>query len=218
MNVDISVDDIGSLTKQSNFMRKHGELVDEESCLGKWCWQSTDWSDFLCAQDFDSRAKCDHTFAEWSKGCGSWKKRLEIKKAPGMGYGLYSKQSWKKGDVLGVYLGELIPRRNKSTDYCHQVKIGPDFSKTEAQVAYVDAEKCGNYTRFANHSCDNNANIVEAKIGNERVLAMRAIRAIAPGEQVCIDYREDYFRERQCLCGTKKCKYLRPTKSITKAR
>jgi hypothetical protein len=100
MNVDISVDEIGSLTKQSNFMRKHGELVDEESCLGKWCWQSTDWSDFLCAQDFDSRAQCDHTFAEWSKGCGSWKKRLEIKKAPGMGYGLYSKQSWKKGDVV----------------------------------------------------------------------------------------------------------------------
>jgi hypothetical protein len=218
MNTAVSVGDIDSLTKQSNFMRRKGELIEEESCLGKWCWQSTDWSDFLCAQDFDSRAQCDHKLTEWMRGCAGWKKRFEIRNVSGMGRGLYSKQAWEKGDVLGIYLGELIPgRSDKRTDYCHQVKIGPDFSKAEAQVAYIDAEKYGNYTRFANHSCDNNANIVEARVGKERVLVMRAIRGIEIGEQVCIDYQYEYFLERQCLCGTKKCQYSRPIPTIDKA-
>lgn len=100
----------------------------------------------------------------------------------------------------------------QNTDYCHQVKVGPAFSKSGAQVAYVDARECGNFAGFANHSCDNNANFTEMRVGNERVLALRAIKAIAVGEQVSVDYGDDYFKERRCLCGKPKCKYANTTK------
>ncbi|KAF1833031.1 SET domain-containing protein [Decorospora gaudefroyi] len=215
MNVDTNLHAIGSLAKQANFLRKNGDLV-KEPCLGKYCWQSTAWgSDFFCAQDFDARAQCDHSVPKWMTGCSSWKLRFEIRSVPRMGYGLYAKQRWAKGDILGLYLGELIPEPGVNTDYCHQVKIGPEFSNAEAQVAYVNARRFGNYTRFANHSCDNNANIVEARIGDERVLALRAIRNIDPGEQVSVDYRSDYFRKRRCCCGSNKCKYSKPIDLVT---
>ncbi|KAF2850682.1 SET domain-containing protein [Plenodomus tracheiphilus IPT5] len=136
-----------------------------------------------------------------------------------MGFGLILKQTWNKGDVLGVYLGELIPYRSYNTDYCHEVNIGPDFSghsrKTGSttaveDTAYIDAGTHGNYARFCNHLCDNNANIVEARVGYERVLASITGRAIQVGEQVRDDYGEDYFHGRSCACGSLRCRYPAP--------
>ncbi|KAF1360617.1 SET domain-containing protein, partial [Lizonia empirigonia] len=101
---------------------------------------------------------------------------------------------------LGAYLGELNPTRTENTDYCHEVAIGPEFEKTGAPVAYIDAEKCGNYVRFCNHSCESNAKIYSARVGKERILALRATKHIAAGEQICIDYGTEYFQSRQCLC------------------
>ncbi|CAO2656655.1 Nn.00g054580.m01.CDS01 [Neocucurbitaria sp. VM-36] len=215
MNVDIKLEDLGTQNEQEEFLEQHGDLIKDD-CLGKYCWQNCDWSsEFLCAKDFDARAVCDHTFSEWKQGCAQWQTRFEIRAVSGMGHGLYSKWAWSKGDVLGAYLGELIHAKPKNTDYCHQVKMGPDFSRTRAQVTYVDAEKHGNFARFCNHSCENNAIITEARVGNERVLALRAITDIAVGEQVSIDYGSDYFQERQCLCGKPNCKYPNTTNLVS---
>lgn len=150
---------------------------------------------------------CDHSVDEWLTGTEGWEERFEIRSTPGMGYGLHSKQEWEEGDILGAYLGELIPRRTGNTDYCHEVLVGPEFSKTGAKVAYIDAEHCGNNTRFCNHSCENNANIVEARVGMDRVLVLKAEKSIAAGAQITIDYGSDYFACRTCLCGSTRCKY-----------
>jgi hypothetical protein len=124
-----------------------------------------------------------------------------------MGYGVVSKHHWDEDDVLGAYVGKLIPTQTDNTDYCHEIHIGAEFAGKEAEVAYVDAEECGNWTRFVNHSCANNAHIVEARVGDTRVLALVATKEIMPGDSVTIDYQDNYFRERDCLCRDANCRY-----------
>ncbi|KAL6711811.1 hypothetical protein ACN47E_002854 [Coniothyrium glycines] len=196
--------------KQQRDFEKVVGTLQKDDCLGKYCWQTASWrgsTEYPCAASLDGRAICDHNLTEWLQGMSTWKTRFEIQHTPSTGYGLFSRQAWTRGDVLGIYLGELLPARTQNTDYCHEIAIGPTYSKVGSVVAYVDAEKCGSYVRFCNHSCEANANISEARVGEQRVLALRAVRDIAAGEQVCIDYMEDYFRERKCLCGLQTCRY-----------
>lgn len=126
-----------------------------------------------------------------------------------MGYGLFSKVSWSAGEILGPYLGELLPSKPPQIGYVHSVKIGLNSTVQDVDtVAYVDAEVVGNFVRFANHSCDFNALIEKARVGTERVLAMRARESIKAGEQVLINYGDEYFGEGNwCSCGTEECRY-----------
>lgn len=197
-----SVLDTVSEKKVKQLLRTYGEPVIHD-CLGKFCWQEAGLpGGVFCMEDY-----CDHSFSEWLTGAEGWEERFELRDIPNMGCGLHSKQEWEKDDILGAYLGELIPQHNYNTEYCHEVFVGPESSKTSATIAYIDAEKCGNYTRFCNHSCEHNAVISEGRVGKERVLALRAIKYIAAGEQITIDYGTEYFQTRQCLCGSAKCKY-----------
>lgn len=202
MNTGLIHDYTDESPKANKFYKQHGDQTYLE-CLGKYCWQNTDLPNgIFCVED-----NCTHTTAEWLTGASEWKERFQLGNTACMGSGLFSKQLWSKGDILGMYLGELIPLRTSNTDYCHEVVIGPAFTKTEAPVAYIDAKLCGNYVRFCNHSCENNAYICEGRIGKERVLVLRAAKRIAADEQVTVDYGTDYFRDRQCLCGSSKCRY-----------
>ena len=87
------------------------------------------------------------------------------------------------------------------------MKIGPDFSHAPAAIAYIDAAEFGNFVRFANHSCENNAGVSEDRVGLGRVLGVRCVREVWPGDEVCLDYGADFFRERVCLCGSGKYRY-----------
>lgn len=210
MDMNFTLDDMGGNRAANQFQKKHGEQVNDD-CLAKFCWQEAG----LTSGIYCHEANCDHTFAEWLTGQRRWRERLEIHRTGDTGYGLYSKANprvgwkgiWKKDDILGAYLGELLSERTCNTDYCHEVSIGPKFEKTGAPIAYIDAEKYGNYVRFCNHSCDHNAVISEARVGKERVLVLRATRLITAGEQICIDYGTDYFQSRQCLCSSTNCRY-----------
>jgi hypothetical protein len=186
--------------------RKGASYIQKE-CLGKWCWQNPKFNGLSFCHYHDQGTSCPHTFAEWMTGCSDWQSRFALEGVPGMGYGVVSKYHWDEDDVLGAYVGKLIPMQTENTDYCHEVHIGAEFAEKEAEVAYVDAEECGNWTRFVNHSCANNAHIVEARVGDTRVLALVATKEIMPGDIVTIDYQDDYFRERDCLCRDANCRY-----------
>lgn len=210
MNTDFTLDDMGGNRAANRFQKVYGEQVNEE-CLGKYCWQEAGFMGGVYCLE----ANCNRNFAEWLTGQKRWQDRFGTRSVPGMRYSLFSKLNplvgwrgvWKKGDIMSVYLGELIPERTGRTEYCHEVKIGPEFEKMKTAVAYIDAGKRGNYVRFCNHSCENNAEISEVRVGKERVLALTATRRIAAGQEIVIDYGSDYFRDGQCLCGSVKCKY-----------
>ncbi len=192
------------------FSKTHGPQTYYD-CLGKFCWQDAKLPDgIFCVEE-----NCDHTFGEWLTGTYGWEERFELQSIPRMGCGLFSKCAWKKGDILGVYLSELIPSRPSNTEYIIEIDIGPFFEKTGAPVAYINAEHCENYVRFCNHNCENNARISEERVGADRVLSLRATKRIAAGEEVTVDYGNEYFRDGQCQCESAKCRYSKASKAAT---
>ncbi|KAH7086941.1 hypothetical protein FB567DRAFT_55634 [Paraphoma chrysanthemicola] len=60
---------------------------------------------------------------------------------------------------------------------------------------------------LSNHACVFNALVEESRVGNKRMLAMRAKSDVYAGEQCCIDYADEYLgKERWCCCGADECK------------
>lgn len=67
----------------------------------------------------------------------------------------------------------------------------------------IDGEEESNIARYINHACTPNA---EAEIHDDRIL-ISATRDILPGEEITIDYGEEYFDEfiRPAGCKCQAC-------------
>ncbi|KAF2035976.1 hypothetical protein EK21DRAFT_106810 [Setomelanomma holmii] len=127
------------------FTKRNGEHI-KELCLGKYCWQTARWGskgDVLCIGDFTGQPR-NHKLDEWLTGCSDWTSKFKLRCTPGMGHGLFSKVNWSAGDILGPYLGELVPERTENAWYAHEGSIGLIFSKQKTNnIAYLDAETQG---------------------------------------------------------------------------
>ncbi|KAI6205132.1 BMA-SET-11, isoform b [Aphelenchoides besseyi] len=77
----------------------------------------------------------------------------------------------------------------------------------------IDAYRCGNFTRFINHSCTANLFSLRARIGNEPYLRVGfySFRDIAEDEELTIDYGEYWWQQKikefYCNCSESECKY-----------
>ena len=114
----------------------------------------------------------------------------------GTGLGLFSTAAIRKGARVIEYTGKKIPSKvadTLTTRYLFDLENG--FT--------LDGEGEENTARYVNHSCDPNC---EAEIEGDRIF-MYAIKRIAPGEEITIDYGEEYCDEfiKPEGCKCKKC-------------
>ncbi len=119
---------------------------------------------------------------------------------PGLGYGLFAAASIREGDFVLEYKGRHIPSAatdTMKTRYLFEV----DASWT------IDGSSRDNTARYINHSCAPNC---EAELKDGKVLIF-ASRDIEHGEELSIDYGEEYFKEfiepYGCKCA--KCTHPR---------
>lgn len=122
------------------------------------------------------------------------KNRFSIRRSrPGLGLGLFALVSIKKGDFLLEYTGRRIP-----TSYADTLKTRYLFEIDQEWT--VDGSDTSNTARYINHSCRPNS---ECELENGRVF-FYAIRDIQDGEEITIDYGDEYFdefiRPRGCKC------------------
>ncbi|KAH8771792.1 hypothetical protein F5883DRAFT_415603 [Diaporthe sp. PMI_573] len=114
-----------------------------------------------------------------------------------MGYGVCTGAGIRRGDIVGEYLGRLLPldwdtARGQDHSYSFELE----------NVGVVDAGEYGNITRFINHRCKPNLEVEFITYGRRRCIAFAADRDIAPGEQLFIHYGDDHFaRSKPCLCN-----------------
>ena len=122
----------------------------------------------------------------------------------GVGKGLFARESIKKGIFLLEYTG--IPMPTSEADE----HPGRYLFEVDEDIT-LDGDTDDNTAKYINHSCDPN---VEAEIdedaegkGHINIYATRAIRA---GEELLIDYGDEYFDEFiqpiGCRCGSKNCR------------
>ena len=110
-----------------------------------------------------------------------------------VGYGLFAARRIKAGDLVAEYTGAL--RKDVSAK---EMFFNAYLFSFPAQGGYfVDAQKHGNYARFANHATTGaNANILYAWHNGYYHVLLVASKDIAEGEQVLYDYGADYWRLR----------------------
>jgi len=117
-------------------------------------------------------------------------------------------------DGLGAFAAEAVPRRLKIGEI-----RGESISVDEARIRAtrskrimivelsekraIDFSKSADPMRYTNHSCKPNAQLV---IRNGRV-EFYALRPIAPGEEITVDYGETHHEGRlACRCGAPGCR------------
>jgi SET domain-containing protein len=114
------------------------------------------------------------------------------------GFGLFARESLKKGEILCVWGGEIVTEEQLEN-------IPPERAKHGLQVEesiYLLPLQEGDPGDYVNHSCDPNAGL----IGQICMVAMRDINA---DEEVCFDYAmsdSSDYDEFQCQCGSDICR------------
>ena len=117
-----------------------------------------------------------------------------ITDCPGRGRGVYTNRTYKANEFIMDFTGEVTPI-NKIKDFTHYLQIAPDLFLSPS----------GGADDYVNHSCDPNCSLY---FENGK-LVLRAIRDIAPNQELSFDYGTVQFSEPttfKCECGSPKCR------------
>ena len=118
-----------------------------------------------------------------------------------IGHGLFADQDITSGSYVGEYAG-LIKRRRffssfRINDYCFRYPTAHWFRP----YFTINAEGCGNYTRYINHSPHPNLECAAVFSNGFFHLIFRAIQDIPKGSQLCYDYGPQYWKDRASPLG-----------------
>ncbi|KAG0126660.1 hypothetical protein HOY82DRAFT_627191 [Tuber indicum] len=146
---------------------------------------------------------CGKTSKECLCNLENWSPaRVELIGTVGRGTGVRALQSFKAREIIGEYIGELIPNSFSEDDEDLYVLWGHKNSN-EADAYSTTSNRYGNWTRFVNHSCDPNCAIEHVARRGKILSVYRIIKDIAMFEEVTTSYGSGYFLGRglKCLCG-----------------
>ncbi|GBF49639.1 lysine methyltransferase [Leptospira ryugenii] len=107
---------------------------------------------------------------------------------PGIGMGLFPKQTLFKGDTIGYYTGRIITDEEaespKYVDSKYLLWICKDW------WIYGEGRE-SNYTRYINHSSKPNAELITSV--RWKTARFKALKKIEEGEEIFFDYGSDYW-------------------------
>ena len=129
------------------------------------------------------------------------KVRVFVGKSRIAGQGLFTLQNIKKDTRVIPYVGERINKAQSAK----RLAQGNAYIFTFSDQYDIDGKVLSNTARYINHSCDPNCESDEIR---GRVI-IRAIRKIAPGEELSYDYclyDGDPGDPALCHCGAKNCR------------
>jgi uncharacterized protein len=114
------------------------------------------------------------------------------------GLGLFATKAIARGAPIVSYRGPRIPTRQA---HARERRFGAKYMFELNRRWTIDGSPRWNLGRYANHSCEPNAEPVARK-GRVRLVALRPI---LPGEEITFDYGDEYsalfFRKSGCRCA-----------------
>jgi len=113
------------------------------------------------------------------------------------GLGLFAVRPIAKREPIVTYYGKRIPTREaQQRERAQKLKYMFEINRQWT----IDGSSRRNLGRYVNHSCQPNA---EAVLRKGKIVFVALCR-IAPGEEISLDYGEEYFdlflREKGCRC------------------
>lgn len=139
-------------------------------------------------------------------------RRLQMRSSGVHGKGVFALRAIAAGEVLIEYTGEVISWEETMRRHPHDPQHPEHtffFQLEDGRV--IDGQYGGNTSRWINHACDPNC---EAEEDADCRVFIRALRDIAPGEELFFDYGlnidERYTaalkRRYACYCGAPDCR------------
>jgi SET domain-containing protein len=100
-------------------------------------------------------------------------------------------------------VGELIGEKINNREAARRVAKGGKVRICQIDDRWsIDASHGGDATAYINHSCEPNC---FSRVQHGRMLFF-ALRDIAPGEELTLDYTPSQHPGRPCTCGAAKCR------------
>ncbi|KAF1971765.1 SET domain-containing protein [Bimuria novae-zelandiae CBS 107.79] len=176
--------------------------TDYMDCVGSTCYTSRICTDYACT----------HTLSAWKAATSDWEQHFELRHTGSdRGIGVFTKRSFRRGDILGWYAGEIKPLDSiigTHGGYLMEIELGDLTPRADAPSVYIDAKKKGNWTRFINHSCEADCVFRIMRVGGVRVMVVEAVRDVRGGEELSVDYGREYYgveTRLRCACGARGC-------------
>uniref|UniRef100_A0A8C7XSM9 Euchromatic histone-lysine N-methyltransferase 1a n=1 Tax=Oryzias sinensis TaxID=183150 RepID=A0A8C7XSM9_9TELE len=183
------------------------------------CWYDSDGRlplDF-CQFEPPVLFECNHSCSCW-RSCrnrvvqNGLRVRLQLFRTEKMGWGVRALQDVPQGAFVCEYVGEIIRDTEADKRESDSFLFTLD-NKVDAHC--IDAKSFGNIGRFLNHLCEPNLLAVRVFTTHQDLrfprIAFFSSRPIRAGEQIGIDYGENYWRVKSkyfsCQCGSSKCRY-----------
>jgi SET domain-containing protein len=115
------------------------------------------------------------------------------------GKGCFAMAPFARGRKIGELAGERITNRTARRRVARGGKVR--ICEIDGDGS-IDASRGGDATASINHSCEPNCFI---RVTHGHVLFF-ALRNIAPGEEITLDYTPSQHPGRRCTCGAAKCR------------
>lgn len=133
---------------------------------------------------------------------------IQLTEYQNKGIGIRALTNIKAGDALGEFLGEIIPMSDQSYEAnvydITLVKECPGSEQRES-LGIISPAWTGNWVRFINHSCESSTDFFSTNAGQHVTIIVRALRDISIFEEITVNYGEEYWASRECLCGSANC-------------
>jgi histone-lysine N-methyltransferase SETD2 len=124
---------------------------------------------------------------------------VELFATESKGFGVRAMDKIEKGVFIIEYVGEVISKKES----IERLQKGRGrYLMGAGSGMIIDARDRGNYARFINHDCVANAHCVLCVVKGLPRLLVIAQRRISKGEEVTIDYGNEYRFEEYCKCAS----------------
>ncbi len=172
-------------------MEVHPDCVDKI----KSCW-SAFIEKFNIKDTKKHRLYIDCITKSRPDGNDAWARKYEVKKvSEEVGYGLFAKKGYQKGEVVGFYAGRFVLKASlegKDKSY-----VFDGFEHPFEDLA-IDSIEGGNATRYMNHANNAKANVDTVEFYHTCFLYImfEAKCKISPGREMRYNYGYDYWEAK----------------------
>ncbi|GFS88886.1 histone-lysine N-methyltransferase, H3 lysine-36 specific [Trichonephila clavipes] len=116
----------------------------------------------------------------------------------------------KAGEFVIEYVGEIITHEEYGRRYREKGESSNFYFLYVDSRRMIDAGPMGNYSRFINHSCGPNCEMIKWSVNGDARIGIFALREIHAGEELTFNYQSGtyikYEFEQKCLCSSVNCR------------
>jgi [histone H3]-lysine36 N-trimethyltransferase len=114
---------------------------------------------------------------------------IEVREAPGKGFGLFTNEDLKPGQFVYEYYGELISLKELNRRMNESVSERHLYAMQLNSRTFLDSRKKGSIGRFINHSCEPNCQIEVWNSCGRLHVGIFTTASIAASEELTFDYQ-----------------------------